>query len=133
MPEIIHCVGVVCFQGEDVLLIQRGKAPRKGEWSIPGGRIEAGESEEAAALRELYEETGITAELIEKIAVIETEFDGIAYQLHDYAALWQSGSPRAGDDADAARFVPPDGIAALGLWDETTAIIKRARTLCKKS
>jgi len=43
------------------LLIQRGTAPRKGEWSIPGGRIEEGESEAQAALRELYEETGVRA------------------------------------------------------------------------
>ena len=121
------CVGVICFRGEDVLLIQRGTAPRKGEWSIPGGRIEAGESETDAALRELFEETQIKATLGEKVAVIEAEFEGFRYRLHDYAARWVSGEPRFGDDAADARFVPPAELDALGMWVMTHEVIEIAR------
>ena len=67
----IDCVGVICFRGEDVLLIKRGTPPRKGEWSIPGGRIEANETQRDAALRELFEETGIMAALESKVATID--------------------------------------------------------------
>ncbi len=124
----VDAVGIICFRGDDVLLIQRGKAPRKGEWSIPGGRIEPQESEQSAALRELWEETGIKAKLIDKIAVIDADFGTHYYRLHDYLALWESGTPRAGDDAIAAKFVSPHMLAKTPLWDKTRQIIAQART-----
>ena len=125
--DFTDCVGVICFRGEDVLLIQRGTAPRKGEWSIPGGRIEPGESERAAALRELAEETGVTAQLGDKVAEIEAEFEGYRYRLHDFAAIWSAGEPRFGDDAADARFVPPAELDALGMWPKTREVIETAR------
>ncbi|MGZ3297851.1 MAG: NUDIX hydrolase [Asticcacaulis sp.] len=102
------CVGVVCWRGEEVLLIRRGRAPRLGEWSIPGGRIEPGEALHAAALRELHEETGVEAEIAGLIEVYEIIEPGFHYVLIDYAALWISGEPAAGDDASEANFVPFD-------------------------
>ena len=120
------CVGVICFKGEQVLLIQRGTAPRKGEWSIPGGRIEPGESEAAAAARELLEETAITAKIGPKIIALPATFEGQDYLLHDFLAEWVSGVPQAGDDAAQARFVPIDQIGPLGLWDKTEAVIHAA-------
>ena len=123
----IDCVGVICFRGEDVLLIKRGTAPRKGEWSIPGGRIEAGESERDAALRELFEETGIMAALEDKVATIDARFEDFNYRLHDYAARWISGEPQFGDDAADARFVPPQDLDALGMWPKTRDVIETAR------
>lgn len=125
--DFTDCVGVICFRGEDVLLIQRGTAPRKGEWSIPGGRIEAGESARTAALRELLEETGVTATLYDKVAVIDAEFEGFRYRLHDYAAIWSAGEPRFGDDAADARFVPPHKLDGLGMWPKTREVIETAR------
>ena len=124
--DYTDCVGVICFRGEDVLLIQRGTAPRKGEWSIPGGRIEPGESETDAALRELFEETGVKAQLGDKVAVIEADFEGYKYRLHDYAAQWSEGEPRFGDDAADARFVPPAELDGLGMWPKTRAVIDTA-------
>ena len=124
--DYTDCVGVICFRGEDVLLIQRGTAPRKGEWSIPGGRIEPGESETDAALRELFEETGVKAQLGDKVAVIEADFEGYKYRLHDYAAIWSEGEPRFGDDAADARFVPPAELDGLGMWPKTRAVIDTA-------
>ena len=118
------CVGVVCIRGDEVLLIQRGTAPRKGEWSIPGGRIEDGETEAEACLRELSEETAVTANLLTKITALDADFEGFHYRLHDYLARWTSGEPQAGDDADLARFVPLSEIATLGMWAETVRVIQ---------
>ena len=63
--------GMVCFRGDQVLLIKRGKAPRLGEWSIPGGHVEWGETTAEAAMREVMEETGIEAEALDLIEVID--------------------------------------------------------------
>ena len=123
----IDCVGVICFRGDDVLLIKRGTAPRKGEWSIPGGRIEAGETKRDAALRELFEETQVMAALEDKVAVIDAQFEDFNYRLHDYAARWISGEPQFGDDAADARFVPPAELDALGMWPKTREVIETAR------
>ncbi len=98
------CVGVVCWRGDEVLLIRRGRPPRQGHWSIPGGRIEPGESLHAAALRELHEETGVTAEILGLIEVYEIIEPGFHYVLIDYAARWTGGAVRAADDADEAVF-----------------------------
>ncbi len=127
--QAIECVGIVCFRGTEVLLIQRGKEPRKGQWSIPGGRIEPGESEVRAAHRELMEETGISAKLLGKIETIDADFAKGPYRLHDYLAVWQSGDPQAGDDAAAAEFVPLGTIEQLGMWSETVRIIQKAKVI----
>lgn len=120
------CVGIVCFRDDTVLLIRRANPPRAGEWSLPGGRIEPGETELQAALRELMEETGITATLGEKVAVIDADFEGFSYRLHDYAAVWTGGDPHGADDALEARFVPVADIGTLGMWSKTTAVIRDA-------
>jgi len=120
------CVGVICLRGDEVLLIQRGTAPRKGEWSIPGGRIEPGETEPQAALRELSEETGVSADILTKVTALDADFEGYHYRLHDYLARWTGGTPRAGDDAAQAKFVPLSQVDALGMWPETTRIIHEA-------
>lgn len=133
-------VGTVCFKGEDVLLIRRGTKPLAGDWSIPGGRIEFGERAEAAALRELMEETGVHARLLGIVDVVDVIFTSRTtgavarhYVLFDYAAVWMSGDPAAGDDADHAEWIPPDRLAALPLWDETRRIIAAAREMVSKS
>jgi 8-oxo-dGTP diphosphatase len=124
--------GVVCLKGGEVLLIRRGKAPRAGEWSLPGGRVEWGESAPQAALRELREETGVEAELLGLLDVVDGAFKGpdgalqAHYILIDYAARWTSGEPAAGDDAAEARFWPAAEAMALVRWSETRRIIALA-------
>ncbi|CAN5424006.1 NUDIX hydrolase [soil metagenome] len=120
----IPAVGLVCLRGDEVLLIRRGQPPREGEWSLPGGRIEAGEAVRHAALRELREETGVEARLIGLIDVVDGLFSPeFHYVLIDYLAEWVSGEPLAGDDAAEARFVPITDIEGLVSWVETRRII----------
>jgi 8-oxo-dGTP diphosphatase len=113
-----------------VLLIRRGRPPKQGEWSLPGGRIEPGERAMEAALRELREETGVEAEITGLIDVVDGLFPeaGRHYVLIDYAARWLSGEPVAGDDALEARFVALDKVGALIDWNETRRIIDMAVT-----
>ena len=104
----VPAVGVVCWRGDEVLLIRRGQAPRQGEWTVPGGKVQRGEGLEAAALRELFEETGVEAKISGLLAIYEIIEQEFHYILIDYGAEWLSGEPVAGDDADAARFMPLD-------------------------
>lgn len=122
------CVGVVCLKGDSVLLIRRGTAPRLGEWSLPGGRIEPGERAADAALRELREETGVEARLTGLVGVVDGLFPEVDrhYVMIDYAAEWISGEPRAGDDAAEAAFKPLAAVDALVDWAETRRVIHAA-------
>jgi 8-oxo-dGTP diphosphatase len=135
MNHPVPTVGVVCLRGDEVLLIRRGTPPRLNQWSLPGGRLEWGETLEVAALRELKEETGVDAALLGLIDVVDGVFparpsvDGRGgeitrhYVLIDYAARWTGGAPVAGDDAAEARFVSRDEAMALVEWDETRRVI----------
>lgn len=134
----VAAVGTVCFRGDDVLLVRRGKPPLEDSWSLPGGRIEWGERAADAALRELKEETGCTAEIIGLVDVVDAVLTKRAstdeppwghYVLIDYAARWIAGEPNAGDDARDARFFPAQELPQLGLWSETLRIIEQARTM----
>lgn len=129
----VNCVGIVCFRGDEVLLIKRGKQPRKGQWSIPGGRIENGETETEACVRELMEETAVSANILEKIELIKADFGMGPYHLHDYLALWQSGEPVAGDDAADARFVPIKNLKKWGMWAETERIIVKGLAMLNEN
>ena len=129
----VPAVGVVCFRGSEVLLIRRGTPPKQGEWSLPGGRVEPGEPVREAALRELEEETGVEAELIDLIDVVDAIFhnrigDLITrhYVLIDFVAVWLAGEPVAGDDAADARFFHLSEVGSLAMWDETLRVIDAA-------
>ena len=119
-----------------VLLIRRGTPPLQGAWSLPGGRIEWGERAADAASRELVEETGVDAELVGLVDVVDGLFDsdtpkGRHYLLIDYAARWIAGEPRPGDDAAEAGFFGVEALASLALWSETLRIIDAARDLVR--
>jgi 8-oxo-dGTP diphosphatase len=120
--------GAIVWRGDEVLLIRRGKAPRLGEWSIPGGRIEHGETAEAAAIREVLEETGCTIAVVGLCDVVDAIGEGRHMVLVDFTARWVSGEPVAGDDAAEARFVSFEKIGALGMWSETLRVIALSRT-----
>jgi 8-oxo-dGTP diphosphatase len=132
----IAAVGIVCVRNGEALLVRRGKAPREGEWSLPGGRIEWGERARDAALRELKEETGVAAEIVGLIDVVDAVFESRTngdvwghYVLVDFAARWVGGEPQAGDDAAEARFVPISEVDSLAMWSETVRVIRAAQAM----
>jgi ADP-ribose pyrophosphatase YjhB (NUDIX family) len=126
-------VGVVVWHGDRVLLVQRGRPPRQGQWSLPGGAQQLGESLAEAARREVLEETGITVDLGDVIATvdsIERDPEGRVryhYTLIDFAAEAHSAELVPGDDAADARWFELHEIEGLGLWSETLRIIELAR------
>ena len=122
----LACVGVVCRRGDEVLLVRRGREPLKGKWSIPGGKMEFGETAKEAALRELQEETGITARITRLIDVVDSIVEDQHYVLIDFEAQWISGEPVAADDAEAAEFVPVKEALQRVSWDRTRKVITPA-------
>ncbi len=137
-PTQTHFIGagVVILKrsetGLEVLLIRRGKAPRMGEWSIPGGRQELGETVREAAVREIKEETGLTISNLELIDVVDAfqrdSAGSVAAQwtLVDFRAWWEGGTPLAGSDAAEVRWVPISELDSYNLWRETSRIIAEA-------
>jgi 8-oxo-dGTP diphosphatase len=125
-------VGALVFRGEEVLLVKRGKPPREGQWSIPGGMQQLGESVAEAACREVREEAGIEIEVKETIAVVDSisRDEGGRVQYHytlvDLLAEWQAGEAKAGDDAAEVAWVALDRLAPYRLWRETERVIALA-------
>lgn len=125
-------VGVVCLRDDQVLLVRRGRPPRLGEWSLPGGRLEWGETLAACAVREVREETGVEIALAGLVEVVDGRFGGAPddpeqhYVLIDYAARWISGEPQAADDAAEAQFVSLDAALDLVSWAATRRVIRAA-------
>jgi 8-oxo-dGTP diphosphatase len=128
-------VGAVVLKGDHVLLIRRGKPPRLGAWSIPGGAQEVGETVFEAARREVLEETGVTIgppRLIDVLNSIQHDDEGrvqFHYTLIDVVAPWQAGDPTAGSDAMHAEWMPIAEALALDMWAETRRVIDAGRRL----
>ncbi|GAK34001.1 DNA mismatch repair protein MutT [Iodidimonas nitroreducens] len=126
-------IGVVVLKEDCVLLIRRGKPPKAGEWSLPGGAQEWGETTHEAARREVYEETGIEIEIIGLLDVVDGLMpDGkgdyaFHYTLIDYHGRWMAGTPKAASDAADAAWVRLDHLDDYGLWDETRRVIALAQ------
>jgi len=127
-------VGAVIWNDKhEIVLIRRGKAPRRDEWSIPGGHLEWGESLHDAVLREVLEETGLSVEiagLIDTVDLVTRDGSGEVtghYVLIDFAARLIAGELRAGSDATDARWVPFSGLDDYPLWSETRRIIEESR------
>lgn len=126
-------VGTVVWYGGRVLLVRRGRPPREGQWSLPGGAQQLGEPLAHAARREILEETGLTVELGDVVATVDSiEHDGEGrvryhYTLVDFTAEAHSAELVPGDDAADARWFELDQIRELGLWSETLRIIELAR------
>jgi 8-oxo-dGTP diphosphatase len=114
----VQCVGAVIGDEDGrILLILRGHEPAKGLWSIPGGRIEPGESDEEALVREIREETGLEV----ACGPLLGRVDRPGLVIRDYLAFVTGGTLIAGDDADAARWVSPDEAEALDAAGELTS------------
>jgi len=101
-----------------LLMIKRGHEPGAGLWSIPGGRIEPGETDAEALAREMTEETGLTVQVGRLIGRVRRPgLNGAVIDIRDYAATVTGGTLRAGDDAADARWVAPGELATLEITD----------------
>jgi 8-oxo-dGTP diphosphatase len=123
------------FRHRQILLIERGKGALQGRWSLPGGHIRPGEPARLAALREINEETGITAELYGLVDVHEVFLRGSDhaltghYLLAVYFGLWQAGEPVPASDAANARFVNLEHCDTYPLTEGAAPLIHRAWAL----
>jgi 8-oxo-dGTP diphosphatase len=115
----VRCVGAIVVDAEGrLLVIERGHPPAEGRWSLPGGRVEPGESDAAAVVRELAEETGLVVETGPLVGSVRRPGPGgTVYDIHDYAATYLGGELRPGDDARAARWVTPAELRELPATD----------------
>jgi 8-oxo-dGTP diphosphatase len=129
---VLGVAAVIWNHRREVLLIRRTKEPRKGQWSLPGGKVEFGESLRDALRREVREETGLEIAVLGLAGVAETFLDasvGAAdahFVLIDYSARIVSGEAIAASDAADATWFTPEQAAALPLWSETQRIIAQS-------
>lgn len=139
-PErpVVGVSGVVLAGGK-VLLVQRGRPPGVGLWSLPGGGVELGESLAEACAREIREETGVEAEVGPLVGVFERRLRDekgrfeYHYVLLDYLCHADpAAQPRAGDDAAQAAWVPLEDIDAYHLTPDTAQVIRDAATLAAR-
>jgi 8-oxo-dGTP diphosphatase len=115
--RLVPCVGAVVLDGDGrLLLIRRGREPSRGLWSIPGGRVEAGESGPEAVHREVLEETGLHVTVGEPMGSVRLPAgDGVVYDVTDYRCTLADSEqqPSAGDDADEVLFADAAVLAQL--------------------
>lgn len=126
-------VGALMFDGDRILLVERGKPPLEGYWALPGGGVEAGERLEDALVREVFEETGlrVTADSIatvfERIMPDEEGRCEYHYVLLDFYCTIQGGELAAGDDSRDARWFGLSALDGLLLTSGTRDVIFQCR------
>ena len=125
-------VGALIVENGSVVLIKRGKAPLLGEWSIPGGMLELGETLRQGTEREAREETGLVVHATELLGVFDRvvpDAEGhivYHYVLIDFLCERMAGELCAGADAMDARWFTPEEIAKLPLAEDTAEVIRSA-------
>jgi ADP-ribose pyrophosphatase YjhB (NUDIX family) len=125
-------VGVVVRREGEILLVRRAKPPRQGEWGIPGGAQELGETIFETAIREVFEETGLTVApvgIVTAVDAIHRAADrriSFHFTLIEVAADFVAGEATPRSDIDAVRWVAPDKAAELVQWAETLRVIALA-------
>lgn len=124
-------VGAVLLRKDGaVLLVRRARPPAMGTWTLPGGKVEAGETPEQAVVREVREETGLSVTVVALVETVDLAREGFSYRILDYlCALGERAEPRARDDIDDVRWVLPDDMASLSPTPEVLRVIARARAI----
>lgn len=128
-------VAAVILRDREVLLVQRGKMPGKGEWSLPGGLVELGETVQEALHREVWEEVSIEIEILGLVGVYNRIVKDVNnniqfhYVIVDYCAQIVSGTPRAGSDAASARWVAEEALENFTKDEQLKAAVSTAFSL----
>jgi len=124
----VVAVAAIVFDAQGrVLLIERGRPPSAGQWSVPGGKLEPAETLAQAVAREVREETGLLVEVGALACVVERIGDDHHFVILDYVARVIGGTLAAGGDARGARFVSHDELGALPLTEGLVDVLARAR------
>jgi mutator protein MutT len=125
-------VAAVIIEDDRVALVRRGRPPAYGEWSLPGGAVEPGETMEEAVVREVAEEIGLRVEVVEIVAVLDRIFwdqEGEVqyhYVLIDFLCRKTGGKLKASSDVISCSQVPFSALAQYNLTKETRGVISRA-------
>jgi len=125
-------IGAVIVESGRVVLVKRGRVPLLGEWSIPGGAVELGETVREAVIRETREETGLEVEPVSLLGVfdrvIRDENGSVRYHyvLVDYYCRRVGGELCAGSDCDGARWFLPEEVAGVPLPKDTAEVVRLA-------
>jgi 8-oxo-dGTP diphosphatase len=123
-------VGGIALDGESILLVRRGRAPGAGLWSVPGGRVEAGETLAEALIREIREETGLEGVCDHLVGWVERIDSDHHYVILDFMVnVLYPDDPVAGDDAAEAAWVPLSDVADLALVDGLAEFLHEHRIL----
>jgi len=121
-------VGAFIFDRDGrVLLVERGKPPAEGLWSVPGGKLEMNETLAQAVAREVREETGLTVVVGALACVVERMSEGYHYVILDYLARAIGGELTPGSDVRNARWVTSDDLPTMALTDGLLPLLERAR------
>jgi 8-oxo-dGTP diphosphatase len=131
-PQI--AVSAAIFRDERILLVRRARSPAKGLYSLPGGRVEFGETLHSALHREVDEETSLKIEIVDLAGwreVIPGPAGGGHYLIMSFAARWVAREPVLNDELDDFKWLPPDGLGDLKLTGGLQDIIQSARRLTR--
>ena len=125
-------VGALIFDTGRILLVERGREPLKGWWSLPGGAVETGERLSDAIKREVLEETNLLVEAMEAVEIFERLMYDAAdcieyhYVLIDYLCQVRGGELRAGDDSSNVAWVKREDLATYKITEGTLPVIEKA-------
>jgi 8-oxo-dGTP diphosphatase len=125
-------VGAIIFDGDRILMAQRGKEPLKGWWSLPGGALETGEALADAVAREVLEETGLVVEplrvfeIFERIMRDDAGVPEYHYVLIDYVCRVTGGELRPGDDVCRVEWMRQEELRGVEITEGTLGVIERA-------
>lgn len=121
-PQI--AVGAVAVDGDSLLLVRRAQPPQAGRWSLPGGRVERGETLARAVEREVQEETGLSVRCGPLLGWVERMDDDHHFVILDFTVSVEGGSPMSGGDASAVAWVPLAELSGLDLVDGLDAFLR---------
>jgi len=133
-PHPQLAVSAAIFRDDKILLVRRARSPAKGFYSLPGGRVEFGETLHAALHREVDEETALKIEIIGLAGwreVVPGASGGGHYLIMSFAARWASGEPALNDELDDFKWLTPDALGDLKVTGGLAEVIQQAQRLLR--